>query len=184
VAASFWVFQNTGSSLPVSCSISRANAQDNFSGTTLDVTLTCSPSSVPSGVWTQVIAKGTLSTSAITGLQFTTLVTGSLPAGTLFQTTLLQLEPGTAATPFEWRPYAYELAQCQRYLAICTTIETTSASAAAQQTAYWKVSLRTIPGSITNTGTSTWLPMGTDGARQTSNATVFGGSTLTASAEL
>lgn len=36
-------------------------------------------------------------------------------AGNVFAITGVQLEPGTIATPFEFRPYGYELGLCQRY---------------------------------------------------------------------
>ena len=45
------------------------------------------------------------------------VITGSdvLPSGTVVNLTGVQLEKGTIATPFEFRPYAIELQLCQRY---------------------------------------------------------------------
>ena len=52
-------------------------------------------------------------TATALAVQFVT--TGSTVNGATFQLTGVQLEKGTVATPFEVRPYATELALCQRY---------------------------------------------------------------------
>ena len=57
------------------------------------------------GVW------GTTSASFGCG----TPVNGISANGNIFAITGVQLEPGTVATPFEFRPYGTELALCQRY---------------------------------------------------------------------
>jgi hypothetical protein len=58
----------------------------------------------------------------------------------------VQLEPGTAATPFERRPNGQELALCQRYYEIVRLIVATSvAPTAPLATGYWKVTKRAIP---------------------------------------
>lgn len=53
-----------------------------------------------------------------------TAATGALSVlatnGATFYITGVQLEKGTVATPFEVRPYATELALCQRYYELCT----------------------------------------------------------------
>jgi len=58
----------------------------------------------------------------------------------------VQLEKGTVATPFEYRPYATELALCQRYYEIGTSSIVFSVSGAAQTTSssfFYKITKRT-----------------------------------------
>ena len=55
---------------------------------------------------------------------------------------LVQLEPGTVATPFEHRPYGVELALCQRYYEL-TDFEIASSGFYAQ--GHWKVTKRATP---------------------------------------
>ena len=52
--------------------------------------------------------------AATTGLQILFTV-GALTAGLTWTIGNVQLEKGTIATPFDWRPYGTELALCQRY---------------------------------------------------------------------
>jgi len=92
----------------------RANATDNFSGVTQEATGTVSLSS---GVNT-VSFSAALSASATTGLQLD-LRFGAFTSGSL-QITGVQLEVGTAATPFERRQYGQELAWCQRSYMLST----------------------------------------------------------------
>jgi hypothetical protein len=64
--------------------------------------------------------------------------TGTVPIvstnGALFYITGVQLEPGTVATPFEFRPYGTELALCQRYATKMTMGSFNTYAAAAVQT--------------------------------------------------
>ena len=57
-------------------------------------------------------------TAATTGIEVEFSV-GAQTSGT-FKIGRVQLEPGTIATPFEFRPYGTELALCQRYLPVAT----------------------------------------------------------------
>lgn len=76
----------------------------------------------------------------------------------------VQLEAGPIATPFEYRPYATELAMCKRYywqMVSGTTIEV-MINGTAYQTNQWEtvitypVEMRTVP-TITFTAASTWV---------------------------
>lgn len=46
--------------------------------------------------------------------------------GATFYITGVQLEVGTQATPFEWRPYPLELSMCQRYFQTYAALQTSS----------------------------------------------------------
>ena len=117
IVISFWAIQNSGSSLPISAAISRANSTDNFSGVTGDNAVTCTPSTIPNGVWTKVTGVVTLTAAATTGLQLGILITGTVGA-TASAIAQVQLEQGSVATPFEWEHPQQTLAKCQRYLPV------------------------------------------------------------------
>ena len=73
------------------------------------------------GVTIGFLNNGTYNTTTLNAWQTGTYVaaTGSsnwgATAGNFIEVTNLQLEAGITATPFEFRPYSVELAQCQRY---------------------------------------------------------------------
>ena len=115
VVFSTWVYQDSGAALTASASISRASSLDNFNTNVVDVTLTCVPATIPSAIWTKVIATGTLSSAAITGLWPTLKCSGSVGSGKVCQFSNMQFELGSVATPFEQRSYGLELSLCQRY---------------------------------------------------------------------
>ncbi len=64
--------------------------------------------------WTRVSITGPIPASA-QALSVMFAITNSTTNSAQFQVTGVQLEKGTVATPFEVRPYATELALCQRY---------------------------------------------------------------------
>ena len=125
VALSCWMIQNTGSAQSVTGAVSRANSTDNFGSVTLDTTLTPSPATIPSGTWTKVTFTGTLTTSATTGLQVAIGILGTVGA-TVSAIGEVQLEIGTAATPFEREHSQQTLAKCQRYLPVFNATGTSS----------------------------------------------------------
>ena len=67
-----------------------------------------------------------------------------IPATTTFDITLVQLEEGAVATPFEHRQYGTELALCQRYYQKFYGFEDASMTYM-RSTAYFKVSMRAAP---------------------------------------
>jgi hypothetical protein len=114
---SCWLFQSSGSSQTLAINGYRANTNDNFTSVSpiIDVGFVCTPSTIPSGVWTYVTATATFTTAATTGIQIITSYAGSLVAGQSFAQTEAQLELG-GVTPFDRRSYGTELGICQRYL--------------------------------------------------------------------
>jgi hypothetical protein len=111
ITVSFWLKQSTGAGAnAIAISLSYATAQDNFGSTTSissqNITTTSS--------WAYYTATFTNLPSGVTnGLQCT-IVTNSGSA-VAFQLTGVQLEAGSAASPFENRLYGVELQLCQRY---------------------------------------------------------------------
>ena len=112
VTISFWAKQSVGAgSGSMQLGLYYPNAIDNYSGSTLIGSLA---SFTGTSSWAQYTATFTnLPSGSANGLQFvlysnvggssTTLVTG------------VQLEKGSTATSFDYRPYGTELALCQRY---------------------------------------------------------------------
>ena len=107
--------------------------------------------------------------------------TNALAASTnYFYITGVQLEKGSTATSFDYRPYGTEFMLCQRYYEFCQVIAV--AVAANISTAYgWKVSKRATP-TVTST-VGTFAALNTESTYQTTNGS-YSGSNLTASAEL
>lgn len=116
------------------------------------------------------IAAGAYSASGVTGTATGgTNLTVEFNTGTLSN---VQFEPGTAATPFAWRPYAMELEMCQRYYEIGAASCLGSAPTAGAQIytrITYKVTKRATPtfgvGSVaanTNTASTTQYDGNTD----------------------
>lgn len=57
----------------------------------------------------------------------------------------VQLEKGSVATPFEYRPYSQELALCQRYYEVMAVAYGSSAWPTALNVAFWKATKRAAP---------------------------------------
>lgn len=139
---------------------------------------------VAAGGWTSIAKGGTLTTSATTvsaGLHlFIRFVGVNSSLATL---DMVQVEQGSLATQFEYRPYGYELALCQRYLPAFNSTSASSAVATAftlnTTTAVgvfnYPVTPRITPTGITiNNGA--WLSFG-NGTNYTSSAINFSGTT-------
>jgi hypothetical protein len=109
------IYQNTGSTVTTTLSVKKANAVDNFSGTTLIGA--AGSISLASGVETPFTYTVTLGSSdATTGLAVEINFTGlGALTSKVFAIGAFQLETGSVATPFEQRPIGMELALCQRY---------------------------------------------------------------------
>ena len=92
-----------------------ANSSDNFGATTL----------IASGTWTinstltKYTAQISLPANAVNGVEIDINV-GAQTSGT-FTVTGVQLEKGSTATSFDYRPYGTELQLCQRYAIVYTT---------------------------------------------------------------
>lgn len=114
VTVSYELYQNTGSTMPVQTALYYANSIDNFSAVTL--ISNSSAQNVPTNSITKVTATFSVPASATTGIQVR--LCSQLPtllSGQAIQIGNVQLEPGSVATSFEYRPYGLELALCQRY---------------------------------------------------------------------
>ena len=112
--------------------------------------------------------------------------------GATFYITGVQLEKGSTATSFDYRPYGTELMLCQRYYELIGVI--LSNAGANLVTAYPKVSKRASPtltvtatsgtgGVFTISGSPTNEP-GSSGYYQSANHSVISGGVLTAAIEL
>lgn len=107
--------------------------------------------------------------------------------GATFYITGVQLEKGSVATSFDWRPYGTELALCQRYYQKYTSINGAIFRSSGTLTGniyYWmplEVTMRTAPtmsvGSPTysNTSSASWQNIGQDGAEILFTSSLSGG---------
>jgi len=94
----------------LTCYVERATAgADNWASFATDKTQVIAINSTP----TEYSFQATLSASATNGIRFI-FGTGAFTSGTL-DITGVQLEKGSTATSFDYRPYGTELALCQRY---------------------------------------------------------------------
>jgi len=108
--------------------------------------------------------------------------------GNIFAITGVQLEAGSAASPFEHRPYGTELALCQRYYEkYLVTVGTTTIYPATPAWLAWKVTKRASP-TVTTTPDSgsgaVYTAYGPEGAYQAVVNSVGSGATVIASIEL
>jgi hypothetical protein len=141
---SFWIYQNTGSTQTITTNIFAPTASDNWSGQTTVGSFT---SSVPNATWTYCTGTVAINSNAQYGLA---VATGNIAvvSGQQFAVGNLQLEKGSTATSFDYRPYGTELALCQRYYAITRGQARWFASGASQAMntpAYWPVVMRASP---------------------------------------
>ena len=182
VTLSFWVYSSlTGTfggalqnyaanrSYPFSYTVSAANTWEQKSVTIAGDT---------SGTWTTtnsggialIFSMGTgatkSGTAGVWGSTYYTSVTGATSVvgtnGATFYITGVQLEVGSTATSFDYRPYGTELALCQRYyyktipgIVIGTFGSSyTTATTSMQAVIQFPVTLRTIPTALEQTGTA------------------------------
>jgi hypothetical protein len=114
-------------------------------------------------------------------------VIGTLNA--TWQVTGVQLEPGTVATPFEWRSYGQELALCQRYYAFLDNASILPvANNISAERGFFKLpqQMRTAPTCTFayDTGSGAVFQIGVNGGYQTVNHSSASGFVVLASAEL
>jgi hypothetical protein len=113
VFGSFWVYQTTGTTITGTIILAKAVSEDNFGS---QPQLASSAFSVPSDTWTQLWLTTTLGAAdASNGLVLTYSAAVGAVSNRYFYITRLQLEQGSVITPFDIRPYGFELALCQRY---------------------------------------------------------------------
>jgi hypothetical protein len=148
---------------------------DNNTGIILLFTLGAGPDrSGTAGAWnSNQNSSATGAVSVIGTLNATWYITG------------VQLEAGSVATPFERRPYGMELALCQRYYLIKTSIVNTSGQAFSNTIDY-PVTVRALPTLITtfNAGTGATFAPGTLNFAQTANHSEIAMATTQVIAEL
>jgi hypothetical protein len=127
VTVSFWASQIAGSTLtPLQISlfvptttINTFSAQSQTGSTITTPTLTATLTNYTATFTLTTVGTLTTSVNAGLALRFTT-GTNTTTANT-YLITGVQLEKGRTASPFEFRPYAIELAVCQRYCQIVGT---------------------------------------------------------------
>ena len=110
VTLSFWI-KTTSGSTAMTATLFRANAVDNFSG----LTSIQSQSFTSSSSWTQItLTYSSLPALAANGLMVYIFSNDNAVTPT-YLITGIQLEKGSIATSFDYRPYGTELQLCQRY---------------------------------------------------------------------
>ena len=180
-------------SLPVTWTLYSANTLDTF-GTFASPTKTAIATGTftPTGTLTRFSTGVTVSAGATTGLDIIFSV-GSQTSGT-WTIGNVQIELGTAATPFEVRSYGQELALCQRYYEIgLLGSSTTPSGSYSRWSLQYKVTKRASPtntytiSSGVNSSAPTVNIVTSDGSAGYSNGTAVGDYTIwtyTSQAEL
>ena len=152
VSVSFYAGQSYGTLMPLTVGLYYATAVNNFGVQTLAVAATKNtPTLTASNVQYSLSFTLTTALAATNGLslRFTTGAASAL--GSTFLLSGVQVEKGLLATPFEIRPYASELALCQRYY-----YQITSPTAAVQGTSAVYAVFGTATGVTT---TAFWVPI-------------------------
>jgi hypothetical protein len=112
ITVSFYVKQTSGTASPLNINLAYPSAVDNWSSSTTiietNVVATMSSS------WTRYSYTYTLPANVTNGASVTLFIpSGSVTA--TFLITGIQVEKGSTATSFDYRPFGTELALCQRY---------------------------------------------------------------------
>lgn len=152
VTVSFYAGQTYGTLMPLTVGLYYATAVNNFGTQTLAVTATQNtPTLTASNVYYTLSFTLNTSLGATNGLavRFTTGASSAL--GSTFLLTGVQVEKGAVPTPFEFRPYAIDLALAQRYYYQLTSPTTAQQGSSA---------VYSIFGTATGiTTTAFWLPI-------------------------
>jgi hypothetical protein len=113
ITVSFWVKQTSGTASALNINLGYPTAVDNYSSSTTIVE-TNVVATMPSS-WTQYSYTYTLPANVTNGMSITLFIPSASVTAT-FLITGIQVEKGSTATSFDYRPYGTELALCQRYL--------------------------------------------------------------------
>ena len=126
ITVSFYVKQTSGTASALNINLAYPNAVDNYSSSTTIVE-TNVVASMPSS-WTRYSYTYTLPANVTNGLSVTLFVPSASITAT-FLITGIQLEKGSTATSFDYRPIGTELALCQRYFERSYNIGTATGAA-------------------------------------------------------
>ena len=119
VTVSFWLKQSTGAGAnSIVVALDYANASDNFSGGTTQISST---NISATSSWVQyTVTFSSLPANAANGLQVRLFA--NTASATTYLITGVQLEKGSTATSFDYRPFQTELALAQRYCYQVTSV--------------------------------------------------------------
>jgi len=150
VTISFWLKQTSGAgAASVFLQLFYANSANSF-GTTTQIGSTATFTGT-SG-WVQYIATFTsISANAVNGLEL--VIGANTGSAASFLITGVQLEKGSTATSFDYRPYGTELVLCQRYYSTIAAITWTTVPP--YQTVQAPVPMRTAPTMTTTFSSGT-----------------------------
>jgi hypothetical protein len=116
VTVSFWAGQPYGTLMPLTVGLYYATAVNNFGTQTLAVAATKNtPTLTAANAYYSLSFTLTTGLAATNGLSLRFTTGAASAVGSTILLTGVQVEKGAAATPFEIRPYATELALAQRY---------------------------------------------------------------------
>ena len=144
-----------------------ANTADNFSAVT---NITSHSVSVGANTFNRYSHTFTLPAEAARGIQIVLNAETGITSGTV-AFSLVQLEPGSVATPFEQRPIGTELALCQRYFCRQIACAQSASTGTMLTPVYFPVEMRATP-TTTNVlaGTSSTASALTINPRNTTSA--------------
>lgn len=108
------VYHDVGSSINYTAIIRKANAVDNFTGVTVISTGSATPT--PNAAGTLLKFENVAMGDCSNGIEIEVQAACGAVAGKNFHFTEWRLEPGTAATAFEWVPINDNIAAVERYL--------------------------------------------------------------------
>lgn len=112
ITVSFYVKQTSGTASALNINLAYPTAVDNYASST--TIIETNVVAAMSATWTRYSYTYTLPANVTNGLSVTLFIPNASITAT-FLITGVQLEKGSTATSFDYRPYGTELALCQRY---------------------------------------------------------------------